>query len=164
MKHILLFKKIIVLFWTLWWLIAFWTDIVGAFAHIGIINASWALDTNYPFLVDALKMYHPPAWVPATLYILIIGWSLLAAAAFFWASVGLAKPDKTWMLRAEMAFVISLTFWLAFFIADQAVMKFDLEENHMVQGGFQLITFLALYILPDEKNNNIGPTHEYHDV
>ena len=32
------------------------------------------------------------------------------------------------------------------------VMKFDLEENHMVQGGFELLTFSSLYLLPEDKN------------
>lgn len=145
----LLLKKILILFWTFWWLIALWTDIVGGLAHLGVLTASWAPDTNYPSLVDSLKMYHVPAWVPQACFIAIITWSFLSTAAFCWASTGLTKQYEVWMPRAEIAFIISLTFWLAFFIADQLVMKFDLEQNHMVQGGFQLLTFFALYILPD---------------
>ncbi len=50
---------------------------------------------------------------------------------------------------------IIVVFWalwwtLAFFISDQVVMMFDLEENHMVQGGFQLLTFIAIAYLPDD--------------
>ena len=32
-------------------------------------------------------------------------------------------------------------------------MNFQLEQNHMVQGGFQLLTFLALHLLPDEPSH-----------
>jgi len=143
-----LFKKVIILFWTLWWLIALWTDIVGALAHIGVLHASWAPDTNYPFLASSLEMYHVPSWLTVLFFIGILLWSLLCTVAFCWASLGLGKNKEVWLRRAEVAFIISITYWLAFFLADQSVMKFDLEENHMVQGGFQLLSYLALYILP----------------
>jgi hypothetical protein len=145
------FKKIIILFWTFWWLIAFWTDMVGAHAHMGLLNASWAPDTNYPFLAESLKMYQVSEWFVNFLFVCIILWSLAATLAFCWASLGLTKSRAVWMQRMQFAFIVSLTYWLAFFLADQVVMKFDLEENHMVQGGFQLLTFLAIYWLPEDQ-------------
>lgn len=145
------FKKLIVLFWAAWWLIALWTDVVGGFAHLGLINASWAPDTNYPFLVSTLKMYQVPSWLPPSLFIGIIIWSLVSTLAFLWACFALGKTRAVWMRRAEIAFIISLSLWLAFFLADQIVMKFNEEENHMVQGGFQLLSYLALYLLPESK-------------
>jgi len=146
-----IFKKIIVLFWTLWWLIALWTDAVGSLAHIKMLNASWAPDTNYPYLVQSLKMYPLPSWAPAFLFILILLWSFISSVLFCWASMGLISGRAIWMRRAQVAFIVSLTYWFAFFLADQLVLKFDLEQNHMVQGGFELLTFLALYLLPENK-------------
>jgi len=110
-----LFKKIIILFWTLWWLIALWTDIVGALAHLGWLHASWAQDTNYPFLVSTLEMYHVPAWLPPFLYAGIILWTGLSSIVFIWASLGLTKETQIWIRRAEKAFIISICLWLAFF-------------------------------------------------
>lgn len=144
-----LFKKLIILFWTLWWLVALWTDVVGGLAHLAWLKAAWAPDTNYPFLVQSLNMYQPPTWLPPCLFIAILLFSLVSTGLFAWASLGLCCSKDIWMRRARFAFIVSLTYWLAFFLADQIVMKFDLEQNHMVQGGFQLLTFLALYILPD---------------
>lgn len=146
-----LFKKIIVVFWTIWWLIALWTDAVGALAHLKLLTANWAPDVNYPFLVNSLKMYGVSSWVPALLFSFILLWTFISAGLFCWTSLGLRYEQKIWMPRAELAFIVSLTYWLAFFIADQLVMKFDLEQNHMVQGGFQLLTFLSLYLLPEIK-------------
>lgn len=147
------FKKIIILFWSVWWLIALWTDVVGGLAHMGWILASWAPDTNYPFLVQTLKMYPLADWVPLLFFMGIILWSLLCAGLFFWAGMGLNKERAVWMRRAQGAFIVSLTFWFAFFLADQMTMKFDVEENHMVQGGFELLCYLALYLLPDNDVN-----------
>lgn len=144
-----LFKKVIVLFWAAWWVIAFWTDIVGGLAHIGWLEATWAPDVNYPFLEKCLEMYQVASWVPAVLFLGIIVWSLAAMLAFIWAALGLRASSAVWMRRAEVAFIISLSWWMAFFLADQLVMNFDLEENHMVQGGFMLLTYLAMYRLPE---------------
>jgi hypothetical protein len=148
-----LFKKIIIIFWTLWWFIALWTDVVGGLAHLKIINASWAPDMNYPSLVQSLEMYHVPLWLPAFLFIGIILWSFVISWLFLWTSLGLKRTDMIWMQRAQPAFITSLLFWLAFFLADQLVMKFDFEENHMVQGGFELLTYFALYLLPEKTIN-----------
>jgi len=142
------FNKILVLFWALWWLIAFWTDVTGGLAHLGLLKATWAPDGNFPFLVASLKIYHVPLLVPTVFFMLILTWSLVSTVAFLWAAAALTQAREIWVDRARMAYIISLSFWLAFFLADQFVFKFDLEENHMVQGGFELLTLFALYILP----------------
>ncbi|MGL5743122.1 MAG: hypothetical protein ACRCXC_11590 [Legionella sp.] len=147
------FKKMIIIFWTLWWFIALWTDVVGGLAHIGWLKASWAPDTNYPFLVQSLKMYSVPDWLPAGFFIGIILWVFLSTSLFFWASLGLKKEKNVWMQRAKRAFIVSLTLWFVFFLADQIIMKFDLEENHMVQCGFQLLSYFALSILPENRTS-----------
>ena len=146
------FKKTLILFWAVWWLIAFWTDVVGGLAHLGFLHATWAPDANYPFLVDSLKMYSVPDWLVTVFFCGILLWSLLSTVAFFWASLAFSQSAEVWMRRARNAYIISLTFWLALFVADQMIMKFDLEENHMVQGGFELLAFLAMYLLPPEQS------------
>ena len=145
-----LFKKIIILFWSLWWLTALWTDVIGALSHLNWLKASWAQDVNYPFLVKSLDIYTLPVWICPVLFTGIILWSLLNTILFIYASVSLNKPHPIWLARAKYAFVVSLCFWLAYFLSDQLVMKYDLEENHMIQGGFELLTFLCVYIFPEK--------------
>lgn len=147
-----LFKKIILLFWALWWLIACWTDVVGGLAHLGILHASWAPDSNFPGLQQALQMYRAPLWLVTFLFIGIIAWSGLSSAGFFVAGFALIRGKENGLRYVEAAFIISLSLWLAFFLADQIVMKFDLEENHMVQGGFELLTFLFFYLVNKEES------------
>lgn len=141
-------NKLLVHFWFLWWLIAFWTDMVGALAHVGVLHEPWAPDTNYPFLTSSLSMYGVPAFVVGMLFIGIILWSAINTIAFFIAALHIHRRPNTWRASACSAYVLSLSFWLAFFLADQLVMKFDLEQNHMVQGGFEFLCLLALYLLP----------------
>ena len=144
------FKSIIIVFWFIWWLIALWTDVIGFFAHLGWLHASWAPDTNLPFLIESLKMYQLPLWMIMVLFFGILLGLFLSTISFLWSILALNQPHTVWLARARTAFIISISFWLAFFLADQLIMKFDLEENHMVQGGFELLTFLAVYLLPNE--------------
>ncbi len=149
-KHISnsLFKRIIVLFWGFWWFIAFLTDLLGGLEHLKLIDLSLNVDVNYPFLVKSLTPFSPPQWIPVCLFILLSFWMLISCLLFFWASV----TSKTrWLRIANTAFVVSLSLWLALFIADQIIMNFELEANHMIQGGFQLLCFFALYLLPENE-------------
>jgi hypothetical protein len=145
----IIFKKLLIISWMWWWVIAFFTDLFGALKHMGVINYSWAFDGNYPFLAQSLAMYHVPSWLPVVLFIGIILWSLLSAVMFIYACCGLNQSAIIWKKRASWAFIISLLFWFAFFLGDQVVMKFDLEENHMVQGAMEFISYLSLFLLPD---------------
>jgi len=141
------FKKTLIIFWAIWWTIAFWTDISGGLKHLGILHASWIFDGNYPFLTKSLALYSMPQWFVTFLYLGIIFWSLLSAGWFWYASLAINNAKALWMRRAHQAFIISMTFWLVFFLADQMIMNFDLEQNHMVQGGFELLSWMAIALL-----------------
>ncbi|MEM7225285.1 MAG: hypothetical protein AAF495_20070 [Pseudomonadota bacterium] len=144
------FKRIILLFWAIWWLLAFLTDAIGALKEIGAVAAPWLPHTNYPSLVESLAPYQVPGWLPPLLFAGIIAWSFASTLLFAQAAATPREPAERWRRRVNNAFIVSLSLWLAFFIADQIVMKFALEQNHMVQGGFQLLTFLAIHLVPDE--------------
>ncbi len=146
-----MFKYLIVLFWCLWWLIALWTDIVGGMSYLGILHASWAPDSNYLFLVKSLQMYPVPTWIPALFYIGIIIFSGISFLLFLRACCSnFIQDPHNWLKKANLAFIFSTSYWLLFFLADQITMKFDLEQNHMVQGGFTLLCYLALHLLPNK--------------
>lgn len=128
-----------------------WTDIVGGLSHLGILRASWAPDSNYPFLVKSLEMYHVPEWLPIVLYIGINICSFICVVLFTRAVFTLNKPN--WLAKANTAFIFSLSYWFMFFLADQIIMNFDLEQNHMVQGGFQLLCYLTIHLLPNKDKS-----------
>ncbi len=147
------FKRLLVWFWAVWWLLAFLTDALGGLKQIGLVAAAWLPHTNYPFLVSSLAPYAVPTWVPAFLFVGIIAWSFLSTVLLGLAAVTPRAPEDRWRRRVDTGFIVSLGLWLAFFIADQIVMNFDLEENHMVQGGFQLLCYMAIRLLPDEPSS-----------
>jgi len=147
-----LLKKMIIVFWTLWWLIAFFTDFFGILAHFSLLKSTFAKDINYPSMVEALSIYPLPSWVAPLLFLLLLIGLFVISGMFLFACLSLHLHKQIWMQRARYAFVISLNFWFLFFIADQVLLKFDLEQNHMVQGGFEFLCFLALYILPNDND------------
>jgi hypothetical protein len=146
------FKRLLVAFWWLWWLIAFLTDFLGGLKELGVITAAWLPHTNYPFLAKSLAPYDAPVWLPPVLFAGIVLWSFLSTVLFTVAMCTPRQPEMRWRHRVDTAFIVSLGLWLAFFIADQVVMKFDLEENHMVQGGFELLCLMAIRLLPDNPS------------
>ena len=79
------FKRLLVLFWALWWLLAFLTDFLAGLKEIGLFAAAWLPATNYPLLVKSLADYGPPGWLPPLLFIGIIGWSLISTLLFLLA-------------------------------------------------------------------------------
>lgn len=75
---------------------------------------------------------------------------LLITLLFINAVAAIHKPRIVWFPRATKAFILSLGLWLVLTLADQLLLKFKLEENHMIQAAFELLTFLSLYLLPDK--------------
>ena len=101
-------------------------------------------------MVKSLAQYDPPSWLPGAFFVAIVIWSFVSAAAFMMAAITPSAPEQRWRSRVNNAFIISMCLWLAFFLSDQVVMMFDLEQNHMVQGSFQLLTFIAIHLLPND--------------
>ena len=145
------FKRVLVAFWAIWWLIAFLSDVAGGLKELGLITANWLPHTSYPTLVEGLASYSAPGWLAPFLFVGIICWSFLSAVLLTVAALTPIQPWPRWQRRVDSAFIVSLSLWLAFFLADQIIMKFGLEENHMVQGGFQLLCLLAIHLLSGDR-------------
>lgn len=147
------FKWVIVAFWALWWLIAFLTDVAGGLKELGVFSPVWLSSTNYQFMLQTLAPFGAPHWLSAVFFIGIIAWSGTSTVLLARAALTPMQPQSRWKQRVNAGFIVSLGLWFAFYLADQVVMKFDLEENHMVQGGFQFLCFMALHLLPDDRTS-----------
>ncbi len=143
------FKQSLVAFWFVWWAFAFLTDFIGGLELLGYTSTPWFDGHNYPFLEKTLEQFGATPAVDIALFVGIIVWALISALLFLIAAATPYENKGLWVKRVDTAFVVSIGLWLAFFLSDQTVMKFDLEENHMVQGGFQLLCYLTIHLLPD---------------
>ncbi len=91
--NITFFKKFLIIFWALWWFVAFITDILDVIQRFGFVHYSWIYSDNYPFLVKALALYNAPQWVPLFFFAIIIIGSLISSIVFTRAVLLLEKPE-----------------------------------------------------------------------
>lgn len=145
------FKQMTVFTWALWWSIALATDFTEALQDFGWLQLRWHAE-NYPFLVTTLSKYGLPEWVSLVCYVGIILWMIGLTILFWRAAITPYAQRATWLSRVNLAFTVGLGLWFAFYLADQLVLDFSLEQNHMVQGNAMFISFIALYVLPDRLN------------
>jgi len=143
------FKRILLWFWALWWAVAFVTDLTGGLNQLGITDITWANTGNYPFLYSSLMKFFPLPWLPAFFYVVIIGALLLATLLFFRAAFTSRLNKEAWLQNLHAAFIFTLIIWLGFLLGDQVIMNFVEEENHAAQAGFELLTYFAIFLLPD---------------
>ena len=99
MSAMFFFKRIIVVFWALWWMLAFLTDFLGGLYLLNVFTEPWVPHSNYPAVVTSLVQYDAPNWLPAVFFVGIIAWSLLSALAFIVAALTPAQPSQRWRER-----------------------------------------------------------------
>lgn len=133
-----------VLFWTIWWIIALITDLVSVFAFFNYLPPTFTHSSSYNDVISTIELYHLPSCLAPILFFAIQLWLIIICIFFIHASLNLRKAKTIWVSHAEKAFIISLCLWLTFFLADQIFLKFSLEENHMAQATFQFISYLFL--------------------
>jgi hypothetical protein len=130
-------------YWLLWWASALWTDVTGALKVLGVLTAPWAYAENYHFLVKSLQMYSPPNWLPVVFLCAILSCLTLITLIFARACYLQCRKSAQWVVWTVYGFVASQGLWMLFFLADQLILNFSLEQNHMVQASFQLLCFGA---------------------
>jgi hypothetical protein len=54
---------------------------------------------------------------------------------------------------ATAAFVVALALWSAFAIADEVFIAYDVEATHLRLFVAQLVSLLAIYLLPDADSS-----------
>jgi hypothetical protein len=131
-------------YWLAWWSCQLWIDVTGSMRSMGWIDAPWGYLGNYHFLVQSLEIFSVPNWFPGLLLLIIIIWLAIICLLFLLATINLIRVGDRWIFWTNHAFICSFLLWMAFFIADQLVLHFDVEQNHMVQASFEFLCFLFL--------------------
>lgn len=83
------FKQALVAFWTVWWAMAFLTDLIGGLKVLGLTSTVWFAGGNYQFLRDTMAPFGVPAWMVVSMFVGIIAWSLLSTVVF---AIALSTP------------------------------------------------------------------------
>lgn len=140
-------KQGALLFWTLWLTLVFLGNLCDFLKHLGVLSEHWKFASgNYDLMHKTTDVYHLPEISVRILFVGILLWEALAMA-----QMAAALVTFNGALTGEIytAFGISLGLWAAFLIADEVFVAYPMETTHIQIFIAQLVTLLALYLLPN---------------
>jgi hypothetical protein len=142
-------KLLLLFFWALWFTLVLLTNLFEGLKQLEILPEGWKFASrNYKQITTATEIYRSPAWLPGLLFLGVILWQG-AATLFFWIAFvgalqsGIIDPDAL-----NLAFASGISLWMAFMIADEVFRVYDGESSHQVIFIAQLVTLLAIHLLP----------------
>ena len=142
-------KLALLFFWAAWFSIVFLTNLFGGLKAVRILPQSWKFSSrNYEAVQKAVAAYRAPSWLPGLLFTGVIVWQLSAAALYAWAFASSLNTGTLAGGLVNAAFALGLGLWAAFMIADEITLKYEYERSHELLFIAQLVTLVALYVLP----------------
>jgi hypothetical protein len=117
------FVTVIVAGWALYLSIVWLTNALDGLKHLDVLGSGWEFASgNYPFLRRTTDVYSTPAAIDIVLFCGVVVWEALAAG-LWWRAIG----DRTHVYAAA---TVTLALWVAFIVADEIFLAYDVEETH----------------------------------
>ena len=136
-------KSGVLLFWAAWFTLVAATDVVDALKAARLVPAGFTFaSNNWELMLKVTSQHATPVAVAGVLFLGAIAWEALAASLFWraWAAGG----------RGGLAaFTVALALFAAFVLADEIFIAHTLEATHLRLLAVQLLSVLALRLLPD---------------
>ncbi len=144
-------KRGLLFFWALWLSIVFLTNLMDLLRYSGILNQSWTFTSgNLDFMVQTTAIMLVPRPVVLLLFLGVLVWEAASALLLWRAFAAFRGIFAGGLNTVYTAFAVSLALWAAFMIADELFLAYDVEATHMRIFIAQLVTLLALRLLPEE--------------
>ena len=147
--HVIFFKRVLVLFWALWFSVVFLSNLADAGKGLGLLDESWAFASgNFKFIKETTARYGTPDLANWLLFAGVVIWEGVAVVLFWragWSLRGRGSGHKT----LYAAFTTSMLLWGAFLVADEVFIAYPLEGTHLRLFIAHLMTLLALELLPE---------------
>ena len=139
-------KRGILLFWALWFSVVVLTNVLDGLKAVHALPAGWTFASgNYELMLKIMAVHGTPAPVVAGLFVGVILWEGLATVLFW-------RGFRAWpggIAGIDSAFIVGLALWAAFALADEIFLAYSIEAVHLRLFGLQLLSLLALRLLPD---------------
>jgi hypothetical protein len=149
-NHVIFLKRILLLFWAVWLSVVFLSNLADALKGLGLLGDSSAFASgNFKFIRETTARYGTPDLVNALLFAGVILWEGVAAL-LFWRAGWTFQRKKSGRKVLYCAFTASLLLWGAFLIADEVFIAYPVESTHLLLFIAQLVTLLAIELLPEE--------------
>jgi hypothetical protein len=145
-------KRALLALWAVWLTVVLTTNVLDGLKALGLLAASWPMASgNYAFLSATTARYNFPAWLNVALFLGAIAWEGASAALFWLAWWTLRRPADAGRGWRYAAFASGLSLWLAFAIADEVFITYEVEATHLRLFMAQLLTLLAVELLPEAR-------------
>jgi hypothetical protein len=144
------FKRLLLVAWSVWLSVVLLSNLADAAKALGWLPGPWLFASgNWEFVRATTARYGTPDAVNAVMFAGVVIWEGIATFLFWRAAVtyhgrGVGRTD------VYRAFAFSLLLWAGFFVADEVFIAYPLEATHMRLFVAQLLTLLAIELLPDE--------------
>jgi len=136
-------KSGVLLFWAAWFTIVLITNVCDALKAGRVLPAGFTLSSgNWELMLKITAVHATPVAIVALMFLGVIVWEALAGLLFWraWAAGGRG---------GVVAFVVALALWATFALADEVFMAYTIEAVHLRLFGLQLLSVLALRLLPE---------------
>lgn len=138
----------LLVFWALWLTLVFFTNLFDGLKQAGVLPESWRFASgNYKAMRDVTDGYRVPDKVVGLLFAGVVLWEMLAMG-LMWRAVLMFGPAGSFA-ATYAAFAVSLALWAAFILADEVFDAYDMSHVHMVLFAVQLLSLLAVVLLPE---------------
>ena len=146
-------RRGLLFFWAAWTGIVVITNLTDAVKTLAILPDSWPLASgNYALLVKVTAIYQTPSWLTALFFCGVILWEAAATILYCRAALNHKRGAGTEMPEVAQEFGVSLGLWMAFMIADEALVAYRIENTHRSIFMAQLLTLLAIWLLRDGRS------------
>jgi hypothetical protein len=153
-----LLKRGLLGLWAAWLTVVFATNALDATKALGLLPEHWAFASgNYRFLAETTARYGAPGWLNGLLFAGVICWEGAAAVLFWLACRAFRGRGRRDIAVLYAAFAAGLSLWLAFALADEVFIRYEVEGAHLRLFTAQLMTLLAVELLPEGPSRSDSP-------
>jgi hypothetical protein len=144
------FKRLLLLVWAVWLSVVFLSNLADTAKGLGWLGDSWAFASgNLQFVRETTARYGTSDMVNGLLFAGVVVWEGITAA-LFWRAVWRFRGRDVGRRAVYLAFTASLLLWAGFLVADEVFIAYPLEGTHLRLFVAQLLTLLAIELLPQE--------------
>jgi hypothetical protein len=148
-SHVIVLKRLLLLFWAAWLTVVFLSNLADAGKAWGLLGESWAFASgNWRLVQETTARYGIPAAVNVALFAGVIFWEGLAAVLFWRAALSFRGRDSA-RRAVYLAFTTSLLLWGAFLVIDEVLVAYSLEGTHLRLFVAHLVTLVSVELLPE---------------
>lgn len=149
-NHIMILKRLLLLFWAIWLTVVLLSNLADAGQALGVVGPSWMFASgNFKAIKVTTVRYGIADLWNTFLFAGVIFWEAIAVV-LFWRALFSYQGKKSGRSALYLAFTTTLSLWAAFLIVDEIFIAYPMEAAHFRLFCSQLLTLLAIELLPDD--------------